>query len=307
MQNNFQKKTTAKSFTQYPALAVWVAAMSLVAEISAAEPPLRLSIWPEQAPLGDGKFEKAEVPITIHLPEAGKATGAAMVICPGGGYGGLVTDGEGHGIAKWLNEHGIAGVVLQYRLPRGDYHRPLLDAQRAIRVVRSHAAEWKIDPRRIGIIGFSAGGHLASTAGTHFDDGDVKSSDPVEKLSCRPDFMVLVYPVISMGPKTHGGSRQNLLGAAPSAELQDLFSNEQQVNDRTPPTFLSHGLKDNVVTVDNSRMFRDALQKHRVPFELQELPEGDHGYHGYKGSDWDAWQKRSLEWMDERGLLKAKP
>jgi acetyl esterase/lipase len=124
---------------------------------SNAEAPLRLSVWPDEAPLGDGKFEKVEVPMTVHLPAPGLASGAAMVICPGGGYGGRVVEGEGHGIARWLNSNGIAGVVLEYRLPNGNYHRPLLDAQRAIRVVRSHAAEWKLDPHRVGIIGFSAG------------------------------------------------------------------------------------------------------------------------------------------------------
>ena len=194
--------------------------------------PLRLSIWPDEAPLGGGKSEKVKVPITVHLPEPGRATGASLVICPGGGYGGRVVEGEGHGIARWLNAHGIAGVVLEYRLPAGNYHRPLLDAQRAIRTVRAHAAEWKLDPHRIGIIGFSAGGHLASTAGTHFDAGDRKSSDPVAQQSCRPDFMVLVYPVITMGAKTHGGSRRNFLGPAPTAELVELFSNEKQVTDR---------------------------------------------------------------------------
>ena len=278
----------------------------LTASSQAAE-PLRLSIWPDEAPLGDGKSEKVKVPITVHLPEADKATGAAMVICPGGGYGGRVVEGEGHGIARWLNAHGIAGVVLEYRLPAGNYHRPLLDAQRAIRVVRSHAAEWKLDPRRIGIVGFSAGGHLASTAGTHFDGGNEKSADPVERLSCRPDFMVLVYPVITMGEKTHGGSRRNLLGPAPSAELIELFSNEKQVTDKTPPAFLTHARTDAVVPVAHSQMFYEALKAKGVPAELQEFPKGNHGFSGYKGAEWDAWQKRSLEWLGERGLLKAAP
>jgi len=267
--------------------------------------PIRLSLWPGEAPLGDGKAEKVNVPVTVHLPDTSKSTGTAMVICPGGGYGGRVVEGEGHGIARWLNANGIAGVVLEYRLPAGNYHRPLLDAQRAIRLVRARAAEWKLDPERIGIVGFSAGGHLASTAGTHFDSGHQQSSDAVERQSCRPDFMVLVYPVITMGEKTHGGSRRNLLGPSPSAELIDLFSNEKQVTGKTPPAFLTHARTDAVVPVVHSQMFYEALKAKGVPAELQEFPKGNHGYNGYKGEEWDAWQKRSLEWLGERGLLKA--
>jgi acetyl esterase/lipase len=278
--------------------------MAFGAASSVLGEPLRLSLWPEEAPLGDGKSEKVKVPITVHLADPSMAMGAAMVICPGGGYGGRVVEGEGHGIARWLNSRGIAGVVLEYRLPGGNFHRPMLDAQRAIRVIRSHAAEWKIDPSRVGIIGFSAGGHLASTLGTHFDAGNEKSPDPVERLSCRPDFMVLVYPVITMGEKTHGGSRNNLLGPSPSAELMEFLSSEKQVTDKTPPTFLTHARTDTVVPVAHSQMFYEALKAHGVPTELQEFPKGNHGYNGYKGEEWDAWQKRSLEWLGERGLLK---
>lgn len=281
-------------------LAAKLALVSLVA----AE-PIRLSLWSEEAPLGDGKSEKVNVPITVHLPEPERATGTAMVICPGGGYGGRVVEGEGHGIARWLNAHGIAGVVLEYRLPAGDYHRPLLDVQRALRTVRARAADWKLDPQRIGVVGFSAGGHLASTAGTHFDAGNPQSLDAVERQSSRPDFMVLVYPVISMGENGHGGSRKNLLGPTPSAALMDLFSNEKQVTRKTPPAFLTHARTDAVVPVAHSQMFFEALKAKGVPAELQEFPKGNHGYNGYKGEEWDAWQKRSLEWLRERGLLKA--
>ena len=297
-------KTTLKIRQPITALILFAVLAVSIASAVAAE-PLRLTLWLDEAPLGEGKSEKVKVPITVHLPAPEKATGTAMVICPGGGYGGRVVEGEGHGIARWLNAHGIAGVVLEYRLPAGNYHRPMLDAQRAIRVVRSHAAEWKIDPRRIGIVGFSAGGHLASTAGTHFDAGNAKSADPVERLSCRPDFMVLVYPVITMGEKSHGGSRKNLLGATPWAELIDLFSNEKQVTAKTPPAFLTHARTDAVVPVAHSQMFHEALKAKGVAAELQEFPKGNHGYNGYKGEEWDAWQKRSLEWLGERGLLKA--
>jgi len=281
--------------------------LTAVAAIPArAGEPLVVPLWTGEAPTGDGKYEKAEPRITVHLPAPEKATGAAVVICPGGGYGGLVVDGEGHGIAKWLNGRGVAGVVLEYRLPNGNYHRPLFDAQRAIRLTRSHAAEWKIDPKHIGIMGFSAGGHLASTAGTHFDAGDARATDPIERQSSRPDFMILVYPVISMGEKTHGATRANFLGASPSAELVNLFSNEKQVTEQTPPTFLTHAKTDGVVSVENSRMLCDALKAHHVPAELLEFPEGNHGYNGYHGKEWDAWQKRSLEWLAEQGFLKGK-
>lgn len=273
--------------------------------VPAAE-PLRLSLWPDQAPVGDGKFEQTEVRLTVHLPAPEQATGVALVICPGGGYGGLVTEGEGHGIAKWLNRHGIAGAVLEYRLPKGNHRLPLLDAQRALRLVRARAAEWKIDPRRIGIIGFSAGGHLASTAGTHFDAGNPAATDLVERQSCRPDFMILVYPVISMSGKGHSGSRKNLMGASPSSDLVEFYSNEKQVTDKTPPAFLTHARTDAVVSVENSRMFYAALKAHNIPAELQEFPQGNHGYNGYKGPEWDAWQKRSLEWLADQKLLPSK-
>lgn len=257
----------------------------------------RLSLWPARAPLGDGRFETAEASITVHRPPPEQANGAALVICPGGGYGGLVTDAEGHGIAAWLNEHGIAGVVLEYRLPKGRTMVPLLDAQRAIRMVRSHAKQWNIDPARIGITGFSAGGHLASTAATHFDGGDPRAADPVDRVSCRPDFAVLVYPVVTMGEKTHRGSKKNLLGPDPKPDLVELFSNEKQVTPRTPPMFLAHAKDDKAVVPDNSRMLYEALRAHKVRAEYLELPSGGHGLNGYKGPMWDAWQKRSLEWL----------
>ncbi len=304
MKTRGKEPRRSKTRTELSVLARLGTLLLTAASLQAAE-PMRLAIWPEQAPLGDGTFEKVEVPITVYLAEPANANGAAVVICPGGGYSGLVVGAEGHGIARWLNEHGIAGVVLEYRLPRGNYHRPMLDVQRAIRVVRAHAAEWHINPRRIGIMGFSAGGHLASTAGTHFDAGQAQSPDPVERQSCRPDFMVLVYPVITMGVKTHGGSRQNLLGPTPSTALQEFLSNERQVTDRTPPAFLTHAKTDAVVPVDHSRMFYQALREHHVPAELQEFPEGNHGYGGYKGKEWDAWQKRCLEWLGEQGFLKT--
>jgi acetyl esterase/lipase len=285
------------------AVAAW-AITSAVTAGSSTPDPQKILLWSGPAPIGDGSTETAKSAITVYRPSADKANGAAMVICPGGGYGGLVVGAEGHGIAQWLVQHGIAGIVLEYRLPAGRSFVPLLDAQRAIRTVRARAAAWKIQPNRIGIIGFSAGGHLASTAGTHFDEGDPKSADPIGQVSCRPDFVVLVYPVVTMGEKTHQGSKTNLLGRDPKAELVELFSNEKQVTDRTPPMFLAHAKDDKPVPPENSRMLYEALKTHHVPAEYLELPSGGHGLSGYKGPMWDAWQTRSLEWLATQGLIR---
>lgn len=266
----------------------------------AAPQPEKIQLWGGEAPVGEGKTAKEDATITVHRPA--KPNGTAIVICPGGGYGGLVTGGEGHGIAAWLNGHGITGIVLEYRLPGGRQMVPLLDAQRALRLARSKAGDWQLDPKRIGIMGFSAGGHLASTAATHFDAGAPDAADPVAKQSCRPDFAILVYPVISMGEKGHGGSRQNLLGAAPAPESVRLFSNELQVTAQTCPCYLTHALDDTVVVPENSRLFHEALKKHAVATEYLELPSGGHGLNGYKGPMWDAWQAGSLKWLAERKL-----
>lgn len=269
----------------------------LMSHQALAAEPIRVDVWAGHAPVAEGLFQDAKVMITVHRPAEGGKT--AVVICPGGGYGGLVTGPEGHGIAAWLNQHGITGVVLEYRLPAGRTYVPLWDAQRAIRTVRARAGEWGIDPGRIGIMGFSAGGHLASTAATHFDTGDAAATDPIQKVSCRPDFAILVYPVITMRAGTHSGSRRNLLGENPAESLVDLFSNELQVTGKTPPTFLTHAVDDKPVPPENSRMFYESLQKHKVPARYLELPSGGHGLNGYKGPMWDAWQKQSLEWLEE--------
>jgi acetyl esterase/lipase len=277
--------------------------ISLASAEEAPSTPEKISLWSNHAPVGDGTFQSADATITVH--RAAKPNGAAMVICPGGGYGGLVTGAEGHGIAAWLNHHGITGIVLEYRLPKGNAFVPLLDAQRAIRTVRSRAQDWSIDPKRIGIIGFSAGGHLASTAGTHFDDGDSSATDTISKVSSRPDFMILVYPVISMGSIGHQGSRNNLLGKEAKAELIELFSNEKQITTKTPPAFLAHALDDKVVPPDNSKLFYEALIANKVPRKYLELPSGGHGLNGYKGPMWDAWQKQALEWLGTLSLIPS--
>jgi acetyl esterase/lipase len=208
---------------------------------------------------------------------------------------------EGHDIARWLLPRGVAGIVLTYRV--GIAHpAPLLDAQRAIRTVRFHAGEWKINPELIGILGFSAGGHLASTAGTHFDAGDAGADDPIDRVSSRPDFMVLIYPVITMTAKGHSGTRDIILGPTPAPHLADFLSSEKQVTARTPPTFLAHSIKDTAVPVDNSRLFAAACQAHHVPAELFELPAGEHGLGCGKSAEWDAWQAKCMEWLASRGI-----
>ncbi len=271
----------------------------------AAPAETKLKLWSNHAPVGEGRFEEADATVTFH--PAPQPNGAAVVICPGGGYGGLVTGGEGHGIAAWLNGHGVAGIVLEYRLPKGRPFVPLLDAQRTIRLVRSRAAEWGLDPAKVGIAGFSAGGHLASTAGTHFDSGEPSAEDPVERQGCRPDFMILVYPVITMSPDGHTGSTRNLLGDKPTPELLKLFSNQLQVSEKTPPAFLAHAEDDKLVPLSNSRSFHEALLARKVVSKLVVLPSGGHGLNGYKGPMWDRWQAESLEWLAELKFVPAKP
>jgi acetyl esterase/lipase len=281
-----------------------VATLFLIALPALAAPtPEVIPLWPDGAPVTKDRKEQAEVRLTVYRPE--QPNGTAMVICPGGGYGMLVTKGEGSGIAAWLNQHGITGAVLEYRLPKGEPVRPLSDAQMAVRTLRARAGEFGCDPQRIGIIGFSAGGHLASTAATHFDAGDPAATDPVDRTSCRPDFAILIYPVITMGPQTHMGSKKNLLGKDPAPELIDLYSSEKQVTAKTPPTFLAHAADDRTVAPDNSLMYYDRMIACGVPSKYLKLPSGGHGLNGYKGPMWDQWRKESLEWLMERDLMKT--
>jgi len=284
-----------------PATGLTFRRLNLVAALDHVFTTTRISLWNGHAPVGDGRPAEGDAWITVHRPA--KSNGTAIVICPGGGYGGLVTGAEGHGIASWLNGHGITGVVLEYRLPKGRYMVPLLDAQRAIRTVRANATAWSLDPQRIGIMGFSAGGHLAATAGTHFDGGDANAADAVDRQGCRPDFLVLVYPVIKMDETTHQGSKRNLFGDNPSPELLIDFSNEKQVTAETPPTFLAHAKDDKPVPCEHSQVFHAALSRHNVPTRYLELPSGGHGLNGYQGPMWDAWQTQSLEWLRKLKLV----
>lgn len=273
----------------------------LAANLSAQQSHKIIKLWPEgKAPVGGGNFEQANATLTIFHPE--RPNGTAFVITPGGGYG-QVVKGEGAPIAKWLNTHGITGVVLNYRLPKGNPLRPLFDVKRALRMTRMRAADWNLQADRIGIIGFSAGGHLASMAVTKYDLGESKTTDPIQRQSSRPDFAILVYPVITMGEGTHKGSRQNLLGADPSEDLMKLYSNELHITRKTPPTYLAHAIDDHVVPASNSEKFHQALVAKNIASKYLPLPRGGHGLNGYKGPMWDAWQAQSMDWLDQ--LLKS--
>jgi len=263
----------------------------------------KVRLWPDQAPLGDGGREPCLTELEVYLPAHGKNTGAAVVVCPGGGYIRHVMDREGYPMAEWLTANGIAAALLRYRLPEGRPRVPLLDAQRALRTVRARSSEWEIDPARVGILGFSAGGHVASTAGTHFDAGRPGDPDLVEQRSSRPDFMMLIYPVVSMSEKAHAMSKTKLLGPNPSPDLVRLYSNETQVDDRTPPAFLAHAKDDAGVPPDHSRNFVAALEAHKIPVEYLELPNGGHGLNGCKGPLWEQWKAASLLWLSARGFL----
>ncbi len=251
------------------------------------------------------RISKVQEPtIEVYLPAQQNATGEAVLIFPGGGYGILAYDWEGTDIAKFLNGKGIAGIVVKYRLPsdvsQSDKHNvPLIDAQRALRMVRSKTAEFHISENKIGIIGFSAGGHLASTLGTHFEEKVYEPIDEIDIQSARPDFMALGYPVISFGDMTHGGSKKNLIGENPSPEVMEHFSNEKQVTENTPPTFLFHASDDEGVPVENSLLFYKALKDHGVSATMHIYPKGGHGFSlARKDLQLRGWTERMFEWME---------
>ena len=249
--------------------------------------------------------------IAVYLPTKRFATGQAVVICPGGGYWVLAYDLEGTDIAKYLNSIGVAAIVLKSRLPTSGntkvpHKAPIMDAQRAIRLVRANACKWNINPNKIGIMGFSAGGHLASTAGTHFDSGDKNSKDSVETQSCRPDFMILMYPVISfVDPSLHSGSIKSLLGVNPEKELLNLYSNELHVTEDTPPTFIALADNDTGVPAENSLLMYKALRQHKISAELHIFSEGGHGFGLGTGNEHIAQWTNSLKlWLNWLNLKK---
>ena len=282
------------------------AAFSCSSLIAQTIGPSNIPLWPDGAPGAQGRGHADQPSLTIYpAPATPSKVPTGVIVCPGGGYAHLTMDYEGTEIADWLNARGISAFVLQYRLgPKYHYPVQLWDAQRAIRYVRAHAAQWAIEPNRIGIWGFSAGGHLASTTGTHFDLGDSSAADPLNRQSSRPDFMILAYPVITMeDPYAHTGSRDNLLGEKPDPALVEALSNERQITSHTPPTFLFHTTDDAVVPVENSVLFYMALRKAGVPAEMHIYLKGKHGV-GLAPSDpvLKTWPDRLADWLHAQGL-----
>jgi len=279
-----------------------------------------LKVWPDGIPgsirsetyfeestmTGDiiSGYGKVTVPaMTVFLPADEKATGIAVLICPGGAYAHLAFDHEGLAIAKWLNNNGIAGIILKYRLPSDFIMKdksvgPLQDAQEAIRIIRRKASEWKINQNRIGVIGFSAGGHLASTLSTHFDEKVYESKDTT---SARPDFSLLIYPVISFDSSfTHAGSRENLIGYNPSDDEVRHFSNELMISSNTPPAFLVHSSDDHVVPVKNSLVYYEGLIKNNIVAEMHVFQKGGHGYGlSINRGTQSAWPELCISWLRE--------
>jgi acetyl esterase/lipase len=297
----FTTLLTTNSFSQNPVLKVWP---------KGVPGSIRNDTYSEKVTESNGipsRYEKVTDPsLTVFLPPADKATGTAVIICPGGGYGGLAFDHEGYAIARWLNDNGIAGIILKYRLPsdlimKDKSAGPLQDAQEALRIIRRNNEHWKIDPHKIGVIGFSAGGHLASTLSTHFAEKVYENSDTT---SARPDFSLLIYPVISFDDSfTHMGSRKNLIGDNPSKEATDHFSNELQITDKTPPAFLVHSSDDKAVPVKNSIVYYEGLIKNKITAEMHIFQKGGHGYglsvdNGTQAS----WPDLCIRWMKANGF-----
>lgn len=284
-------------------LAIFVTCVALAAAPVAPE-----LLWPKGAPGAKGDAEADKPKLTVYRAPGEQRSKTAIVVCPGGGYGGLAMDHEGVQIAAWLNSLGVTAAILDYRHRGKGYGHPapLQDAQRAIRTLRARASELEIDPHQIGILGFSAGGHLASSAGTHFDAGKPDDADPIERVSCRPDFLILCYPVITLvGPVTHQGSKRNLLGPDPDPELVKSLSSELQVTADTPPTFLFHTSEDTGVPSENSILFYLALQRNKVPCELHIFEKGRHGIGLGKtipgSSD---WSNRCAAWLAVHGWIE---
>ncbi len=311
----------------WPFLGILILGASVQLGIAAGVSPEEVPLWPGVAP-GSEEFTGKEVydvrkhkgkdigwlvgvsqpSLTLYFPKTQQNLSAGIVICPGGGYSGMAIDHEGHVFAKWLCERGIVAGVLKYRCGGAPHQHPvpLSDAQRALRLMRSRAEAWKIDPEKIGVAGFSAGGHLASTAGTHFVDGNTSAEDPIARHSSRANFMVLGYPVISMQEGvTHGGSKKNLLGENPDHDLIQHLSNELQVTAETGPTFLFHAYDDDAVLVENSLLFYQALRKHKISVEMHLYENGGHGFGMYRGDrPVDRWPDLLEGWLKGRGLMK---
>jgi acetyl esterase/lipase len=297
---------------------IFFAACLTAAAFAQAAEPLVIPLWPEGVPgakdigperLGEGGRigNVSEPTLTVFGPAVDRPNGTAVIVCPGGGYTIVSNEREGVQYAQWLGTLGVTTFVLKYRMQEFGHPAPLQDVLRAVRLVRSRAAEFKIDPARIGVMGSSAGGHLAASAGTLFDHAAGRTGAALDATSARPDFLILMYPVISMDdPVAHAGSRKALLGATPTPELLQLMSLEKQVTAATPPTLLIHTQEDRGVPVENSILFFQALTRAKVPAEMYLFEHGSHGMGMRDGlgtaSD---WPKRAAEWLRNRGLLTA--
>ena len=292
----------------------------LMSSLSAQD--FTLKVWPNGAPENntppgtertwvDGvmRIENiSEAEIYVYLPEKEKSTGAAVVICPGGGYWIEAIQHEGFQIAEFLKENGVAGIVLKYRLPYGNHKIPLMDVHQAIRIVRSKAAEWNINPEKIGIAGSSAGGHLASTAGTHYDAGNPQATDPLAKLSCRPDFMLLIYPVVTFKEEWgHMGTRKNLIGETLDWKMVKEYSNELQVTADTPPAFFILADDDKTVPPRNSIEFYMAMKQYSIPAEMHIYNKGGHGF-GMRNNNQPCnnWPGLFIDWMKSMKFIEKK-
>ncbi|HVR69856.1 MAG TPA: alpha/beta hydrolase [Vicinamibacteria bacterium] len=283
-----------------------LAAALLLAPLPPAPEPAVVVLWPGGAPGAVGAEDADRPSLAVHRAPADKATGAAVVVCPGGGYGRLALDHEGRQVAAWLNGHGITAAVLTYRLgPRYRHPAPLQDAQRALRWVRAHAAELGVRADAVGVWGFSAGGHLAATAATKFDDGDPDAVDPLERPGSRPDFLVLAYPVISFAEEyAHQGSRNNLLGDGADRALVEGLSAERHVTPRTPPAFIFYTDED-PVRPENGVAFYLALRRAKVPAELHIYERGRHGLGLAQGDPVvSTWTERLRDWLRLRGAVR---
>ena len=290
---------------------------TLFISLTAVSQDFSLKVWPngaldsngmtlpEEISEGHRVRNVSEAEIFVYLPKKEINTGAAVVICPGGGYSKVTMGSEGFRIAEWLTQQGVAGIVLKYRLPYGHYKIPLGDAQRTLRLVRYKAEEWGINPTKIGIAGSSAGGHLASTAGTRFDSGNPESTDPIDTFSCRPDFMLLLYPVISFDEEFgHMGSRNNLIGSAVNSDLVEMYSNERHISVQTPPTFLVLADDDVGVLPRNSIEFYLAMKKFNIPVEMHIFRDGGHGFGMTKQNlPIDNWPVLFLQWLKAEKII----
>lgn len=291
--------------------------LSLLVSVNLYSQDFSLKVWPNGAPNHNGmdlpeeKYDGvrvrnvSEAEMYIYLPEKGKNTGAAILICPGGGYHIEAMGHEGYDIAEWLSKKGVASIVMKYRLPYGHHEIPSFDARRAMRIIRANSDKWEINPNKVGIAGSSAGGHLASTVGTRFDKGNENSADPIEKFSCKPDFMLLLYPVITFNEEFgHMGSRKNLIGEGNKWELVEKYSNELHVTKETPPTFLILADDDRGVPPRNSIEFYMALKQNNIPAEMHIFNKGGHGFGmNKKNLPVDNWPDLFYDWLIAMELI----